>query len=676
MSRADGQGACSASDAMPPPHSLLSPAPSPCCAAAGMDNFEYSIHLNDRDWAEFLQAVEECNQEPAALATVEEQCLSDIEQGDSVPALCSTRAGAEPGLGKASCSPRGLCGEDEADPCSSILRGGKQPVCPLLAAMPSVQGRQPPHPPAAEGAAGQDAVLGEGAAGSGAMENAGHPAVTCAQGEDAAMEQRCGSPAVAQGGAQEATAWKSHAGVPGPPHEHPAAEPAAELGEKAASQPSVLEVVRPKVPTSARKSRKQRGVGGTEVTPGEKEPAGSLVQGSTAPSRAPSSSPLTSRKGKGKEKAAKAAPMRLSSEEAAEGKWPTGSPGAVLVDVLPNVSPKLKAKGSGAQSPGKARATKLARQVGGTGTCDTVPVVVTAPDTMPVVVTPPVVVPTPVVVTVLGELCQEGKARGPQSVAAAAGGCGEFTASPPRVMGSPTFAAGGSPGADTLDVTWPEMYEYLFCDSQGEEETAENTVEGKKTPLEREISLPELYEYFFNEPEGRRKKAKGKERKGKEFFGLHHAELQKEDPDAATAKEPVVATVPELYEHFFPDGPQHSRGWRGFLFSSPASEVRKAVGALMSILQRPKPRGTTQVSTSPSLARRGSHLALVPLGGSPEHPPALDMALALRGKAAGAHSWLCMETAEVCALLALHCACMQQGVRCACVQRGVRCACI
>lgn len=676
MSGADGKGACSASDAMPPPHSLLSPAPSPCCAAAGMDNFEYSIQLNDLDWAEFLRAVEECNQEPAALATAEEQCLSDIEQGDGVPAPGSIRAGAEPGLGKASCSPRGLCGEDEADLCSSTLREGKQPVCPLFAAMPSVQGRQPPHPPAAEGTVGQDAASGEGDAGSGAMEHAEHPAAPCAQGEDA-DRQPYGSPVAAQGGAQEATAWKSHAGVPGPTHEHPAAEPAAELGEKAGSQPSVLEVVRPKVPASARKSRKQRGVGGTEVTPGDKEPAGSPVRGSTASSRAPSSSPLTSRKGKGKEKAAKAAPMRLSSEEAAESKRPTGSPGVELGVVPPNVSPKLKAKESGAQSPGKARATKLARQVGDTGACDTVPVVVTAPDTTPVVVTPsvvvaipdamPVVVTTPVVVTGLGEPCQEGKALGPQNVAAAAGGCRDFTASPPQEMGSPTFTVGGSPGAGTLDVTWPEMYEYLFCESQGEEEAAENTVEGEKTPLEREISLPELYEYFFNEPEGSRKKAKRKERKRKEFFGLHHAELQKKDPKAATAKEPLVATVPELYEHFFPDRPQRRGGWRGFLFSSPASEVRKAMGALMSILQRPKPHSTAQVPTSPSLARSGSHLALVPLGGGPEYPPALDMALALRGKAAGAHGWLCMETAEICALLALHCVCMQQDVHCACI---------
>ncbi|OXB61005.1 hypothetical protein ASZ78_001270 [Callipepla squamata] len=349
-----------------------------------MDNFEYSIQQNDREWAEFLQAVEECNQASAALATAEEQCLSDIEQGDSVPAPCSTRTGTEPELGKASCSPRGLHGEDEADPCSSILGGGKQPACPLLAAMPSVQGTQPPRPPAAEGTEGQDAVSGEGAAGSGAMENAGQPAAPRAQEEDGGMEQPCGSPTVAEGGAQDATAWKSHAGVPGPPQEHPAAEP----GEKAESQPSVQEVVRPKVPTSTRKSRKQRGAGGIEVTPGDKEPAGSLAQGGTAPSRAPSSSPLASRKGKGKEKTAKAAAMRLTSEEAAEGKWPAGSPGAELGDVPPSASPKLKVKEPGPQSPGKARATKLARQAGGSGARDAVPVVATAP----VVVTTPVVV--------------------------------------------------------------------------------------------------------------------------------------------------------------------------------------------------------------------------------------------------------------------------------------------
>ncbi|XP_009067812.1 PREDICTED: PGC-1 and ERR-induced regulator in muscle protein 1-like [Acanthisitta chloris] len=47
-----------------------------------MDNFEYSIQLNDREWAEFFLASEECNLAPASLATAEEQCLSDIDQGD------------------------------------------------------------------------------------------------------------------------------------------------------------------------------------------------------------------------------------------------------------------------------------------------------------------------------------------------------------------------------------------------------------------------------------------------------------------------------------------------------------------------------------------------------------------------------------------------------------------
>ncbi|KQK75870.1 hypothetical protein AAES_161940 [Amazona aestiva] len=50
-----------------------------------MDDFEYSIQLSDRDWAEFFLAAEECNLAPASLATAEEQSLSDIEQGDGVP---------------------------------------------------------------------------------------------------------------------------------------------------------------------------------------------------------------------------------------------------------------------------------------------------------------------------------------------------------------------------------------------------------------------------------------------------------------------------------------------------------------------------------------------------------------------------------------------------------------
>uniref|UniRef100_A0A8C3GHC1 PERM1 protein n=1 Tax=Cairina moschata TaxID=8855 RepID=A0A8C3GHC1_CAIMO len=652
---------------VPPPHAPLSPAPSPCFTAAGMDDFEYSIQLNDRDWAEFFQAAEECNLLPASLATAEEQCLSDIEQGDGVPAPRSAsadgelaaRPGSGPGAGKASCSPRGVPGadEDEADPCSagSFPRGSDQPGCPLPAPMPSAQGTQPPRPPAAESIPGQDTACegaapqtasGEGAtssssSSSGVMEPAGHPAApqAPARGGEAGGEQSRGSPVAAQVGAPDALARKSLSaaacmdpGVQGPapnlpPSPAPEAAPSCparppEIGQKTGPEPSSPEVVRPKVPAQTRKSRKQRGAGASEVTPVDREPVGTPAQGSGAPTRAPSSSPLTSRKSKGKEKAAKPAPVRLGSEEAAESKRPATSPGTDEGDVPTNIPPRQKAKEPGAQSPGKTRAPKLpkAGQAGGSGVRDDVPVILTtaAPD-------PP------------GEACREGKALRPQSVAvpagdAAGGGPGEPAAEPPVEVSPPGSAAGGCARANSLDVTWPEMYDYLFCDSQGEEEAMGNSVEGEKTPLEREMSLPELYEYFFNEPEGNRKKVKGKERKRKKFSSLDH-DQQKEDPDLALAKEPQAATVPELYEHFFPDGPRNRGGWRGLIFTTPASEVKKAVGALRSFLQRPMHLGGGQVPVPPAVARRGSGepLALMPLRRGQAQPQALDMALALRG---------------------------------------------
>ncbi|KAG8142337.1 hypothetical protein E2320_006270 [Naja naja] len=48
-----------------------------------MENFEYSIQLNDRDWAEFYFVSEECRLIPPALATAEEQLLGDLEEGEA-----------------------------------------------------------------------------------------------------------------------------------------------------------------------------------------------------------------------------------------------------------------------------------------------------------------------------------------------------------------------------------------------------------------------------------------------------------------------------------------------------------------------------------------------------------------------------------------------------------------
>ncbi|KAM6116755.1 PGC-1 and ERR-induced regulator in muscle protein 1 [Phoenicopterus ruber ruber] len=683
-----------------------------------MDNFEYSIQLNDRDWAEFFLASEECDIAPATLATAEEQCLSDIEQGDGVPGRdcrastngqIAARVGSRPGPGTGSSAPRGVPGdaslrwpagghlalpellsgsEDEADLGSvgRFLCESDKPGCPSSAPMPSVQGRQPSCPPAAalaspagstaEGSPGQDTACEaaapqpasaseKGAAGSSqAMEPPSHPAGTSApeQGGDAGGEQPHGSPVAAQPGApvqgsslapaaspegsarkSPSSASRSEPGLRRPPHDHPpspslerapgclAREEAS--GERAGAEPSSPagspDVVRPKVPGQMRKSRKQRGASAAEAAQGDREPAGAAAQGTVVPVKAPLSSPLSSRKSKGKEKAAKPAPVKLGSEEAGESKRPVPSPGMDEGDPAMSAPPKQKVKEPGAQPLGKAKATKHSKpgQAGGLGVRDSVPVIPASGAAAP-----------------LGEACQEvpEKPLHPQSVAAfggdaAEGADGEPAAETPGELGPPCFAAGASARADTLDVTWPEMYDYMFCDSQGEEEGMVNSVEGEETPLEREISLPELYEYFFNEPEGNRKKVKGKDRKRKKFSSLAHAQLQNEDPDLAPVKDSLVISVPEVYEHFFPDGPGNRAGWRGFFSITPAPEVKKAVGALKSLLQRPMHLVRGQAPASQALVRRGSGeklplVPLAPLGRGRARPEGLDMALALTGR--------------------------------------------
>ncbi|NXG59933.1 PERM1 protein, partial [Hemiprocne comata] len=722
-----------------------------------MDTFEYSIQLNDREWAEFLSASEECALAPAALATAEEQCLSDIEQGDGVPGRDCTngqlaeRVGSRPGPGWGHSAPRGVAtdtslrwpagghlsppellsgSEDETDLGSvgRFLCDSDKPGCPLLSPMPSAQRRQPSCSPAAapagpaggtaQGSPRQDAACEaaapqpaseEGAAsGSQAMEPPSCPDGKRASepGRDVGEEQPRGSPVVTQPlvrGSSPALARKnpssaprSEPGLQGSPRDHPPS-PSLETaprareeasGERAGTQPSSPagspDVVRPKVPGQPRKSRKQRGAGATEAAQGDREPAGAAAQGAGAPVKAPLSSPASSRKSKGKEKAARPALVKLGSEEAGEGKRPVPGPSTDEGDPAASTSPKQKVKELGTQPLGKAKATKHSKpgQAGGLGVRGTVPVIpangAAAPpgDTCQEVLEKPLhpkslvvsggdgaggaywepAAKTSAELDPSGKACQEvlEKPLHPKSVVAS-GGDGAVgahwepaaktpmelgppcsAAKTPMELGPPCSAAKASARADTLDVTWPEMYEYLFCDSQGEEEGMENSLEEEKTPLEREISLPELYEYFFNEPEGNRKKVKGKDRKRKKFSSLDHTRLQNEDRDVAPIKDSLVISVPEVSKHFFPGGPGNRVGWRGIFPITPASEVKKAVGALRSLLQRPMRLVRGQAPAPQALVRRGSgdQLALVPLaplGRGQERPEGLDMALALTG---------------------------------------------
>ncbi|NXU11616.1 PERM1 protein, partial [Pardalotus punctatus] len=629
-----------------------------------MDNFEYSIQLNDREWAEFFQASEECSLAPASLATAEEQCLSDIEQGDASGRECpcgpgqltAAGAGSEPAAGTGSRAPRGVPGdsgdtaghrpellsgsEDEAEPGSAgrFLCDSEQPGALSPSAMPSAQRRQPPRPPpaggTAQGSPGPDTAAEKGAAGgSRTPEPPGPPE----QGGDAGGGQAHGSAVVAQpaevaqaevpAASPEGPAGKSSAsaspaeprlrgaaGNPPSPSLGTAARVVPEEGTEPSSPGGSPGVVRPKVPAQPRKSRRQRGAGGTE---GDKDPAGAAAPAAAGAGKATPGSPMSSRKGKGKEKAAKGALVRLGSEEAAESKRSVPGPGVDGGD--PGTAPpKQRGKEPGAQSPGKTKATKLpkAGQAGALGVRDSVPVV-----------------PGDGAEAPPGEPCQEMPGKPLQPSSAAAFGGNAAAAEIPRAMSPLCSADGASANPNSLDVTWPEMYDYLFCDSQEEEELV-SSLEGRKSPLQREFSWPELYEYFFNEPEGNRKKGKAKERKRKKFSSLDRTGLSKEDPSSAPGKDTVFIPVPDVYGHFFPERARNRMGWRGIFSVAPASEVKKAVRALKSLLQRQIHGGGGQTPTSQALVPRGSgeKLALVPLAGAQVWPEDAATALALRGK--------------------------------------------
>ncbi|NWZ86182.1 PERM1 protein, partial [Poecile atricapillus] len=615
-----------------------------------MDNFEYSIQLNDREWAEFFQASEECSLAPASLATAEEQCLSDIEQGEASggDGEVASRMGSEPGPGRASAAPRGagtaprLCPErghrsepeplpdsgGEAGPgCAGAIPGARPEAgCPAGAAMPSAQRRQPPPGPSAPGGPGQGAAPGGRAP---EPEQGGDAAAGRASLAQPAVLAQPEAPAVCASaeGSAEKSAVPSEPGLRGPAGDplSPALGTVPGAGTEPSSPGGSPSVVRPKVPAQPKKSRRQRG-----ATEGDRDPAAAAAPGATGAGKAPPGSPMSPRKGKGKDKAAKGALVRLGSEEAAENKRPVPGVDGGDAGAAP---PKQKGKEPGPQSPGKAKATKhpKAGQAGGLGVRDSVPVPATGIPRSPSVEIPRIPAAEIPRIPAIEIPCEP--AAGIPSIPAAGipwGAAAEI----PRGTSPLCFADGASAKPSSLDVTWPEMYEYLFCDSQEEEEELGSSVEGRKSPLQREISWPELYEYFFNEPEGSRKKGKAKDRKRKKPSSLNRPGLQKEAPSSAPGEDSVVIPVPDVYEHCFPERAHNRMGWRGIFSVAPASEVRKAVGALRSLLQRQIQLGGGQAPTSQALVPRrcGEKLALVPLGGAQVWPEDADTALALRGK--------------------------------------------
>ncbi|XP_032635858.1 PGC-1 and ERR-induced regulator in muscle protein 1 [Chelonoidis abingdonii] len=687
-----------------------------------MENFQYSIQLNDRDWAEFYSASEECSLIPAALATAEEPGFSDIEQGDGeagsprTARLITVRAGSTPAPGPGPCPLHGvpretsppwpipgqlvleevlLGGEDEIDlgSGSRFLREsnthGSRQQTPL---MPSAQDRQLPC-----------------FSGAGSARPASHAMKKPLQAQDSshnevgqAAEHAVATPVAVQAGGGLAMVPHGHQPEGAPmegelPGEHLQGSP-----EKADSERTVhaTDVSSPALATSGGMERPlgEKANWSFCLEPGLPDPNGDISQN-------PSSEPL------------QPTCSRIPGESWPAGKNPgehldlgqaltaPGSPGDSPDVVQPRgpvhqgtltaaVTPSHRAVAlqsstlavefltSSAllrETKGEGVVAKLAlgglegEEEGGTLTCGMLEdegrglalgcQAISAPRSKGV--KGPAVQPCPGEVkktscarpkqaTDLGihenmSLNQSSKPTASQreeyrsttgkslhlgSTVAFGGDADDGAQGRQRSgllggMFPHHSAAEGSQEGAIPALTWPEMYDYFFCDAQ-EQVGGMNSLGGvAKTPMspcEKEQELPEMYgpemyEYFFNEPEG--SVGGGSKDTFVEPDRISTLEQtsspceSQEDLGSAIAGEPSgVISIPEVYEHFFTDRARGRRSWGQIFLSMPALEARKAVAALKSFLQKPMCLVRRSPSDSGVPVPRGSikRLSLLQLG--------------------------------------------------------------
>lgn len=180
------------------------------------------------------------------------------------------------------------------------------------------------------------------------------------------------------------------------------------------------------------------------------------------------------------------------------------------------------------------------------------------------------------------------------------------------------LTAEDSLGRNLAGMTLPETYEYFFGeDDNNTKEEGGPTREGRPSSHAAtglpDMDGPEMYEYFFSEMDRVKEGPTGKatetflssDRQSPPPSGL-------EDPSsAAAAAANMPISIPEVYEHFFAGGARERRNWRGFLLSVPAAEARKAARALKSLLCRPVRRLRSQPTSPGALLRRSSQGKLV-----------------------------------------------------------------
>ncbi|KAJ6658839.1 hypothetical protein lerEdw1_019762 [Lerista edwardsae] len=177
-----------------------------------------------------------------------------------------------------------------------------------------------------------------------------------------------------------------------------------------------------------------------------------------------------------------------------------------------------------------------------------------------------------------------------------------------------------SPESNATVVTWPEMYDCFFCDDSQEQGGKTRERAGKERPGSDtdpsllEIDGPEMYEYFFNEVGEARggNWDKGTTLEKNSSSGHRSAPGSgSEDPDSDLAGSEVHISVPEVYEHFFVSRTTDKRTWSGFFLSMPALEAKKFARALKSLVCKPVRPLRSRPTRQGALLRRGSQGRLV-----------------------------------------------------------------
>ncbi|XP_078497034.1 PGC-1 and ERR-induced regulator in muscle protein 1 [Lissotriton helveticus] len=203
-----------------------------------------------------------------------------------------------------------------------------------------------------------------------------------------------------------------------------------------------------------------------------------------------------------------------------------------------------------------------------------------------------------------------------------------------------------TPSEDNFTMTFPETYDFFFCDSHEQGESGSQDIKGNinsepgtllVTDSEGTMSSPEIYEYFFCEGQ----KDDGMAERAPLVRGWSSRTRPPSAPagDHSTEEQPTSISFPEAYEYFFDDSSGPIRRHRG-LFGMSSFRATGLPAAWRSLLPR---RTNMQVKTSSSIIttemKAGGQRQLFPLLMNPhltkeesqEQTEASRKAIAIRG---------------------------------------------